>query len=116
MTVGDGSMYWQQLNCGHAEIDQVVDHRRRGQPSECAALHGIDAGMLDCDSANMQFEDDRFFPRDVRRAILTPGEGRLDDPAFRDLARIVATVERQISALGAYAVAKQRVAPPQPAV
>src|SRR6266403_6275798 len=116
MTVVDRSMYGQQLNRGHAELDQVVDHRRRGEPGEGAALHGIDSRMLDRDPTNMQLEDDRFFPGDLRTTILAPSEGGLDDPAFWDLARIVAAVERQIGPLTAYAVAKQRIAPPQPAV
>src|SRR5207237_109944 len=72
--------------------------------------------MLDCDPANMQLEDDRLFPGDLRTAILAPSEGGLDDPAFRDLAGIVTAIERQIRPLTPYAVAKQRIAPPQPAV
>src|SRR6267143_4804629 len=72
--------------------------------------------MLDRDPTNMQLEDNCFFPGDLWTAILPPSKGRLDDPAFRDLARIVAAVKRQIRPLTAYAVAKQRIAPPQPAV
>ena len=72
--------------------------------------------MLYGDPTNVQLEDDRFFPGDLRTTILAPSEGGLDDPAFRDLARIVAAVERQIGPLAAYAVAKQRIAPPQSAV
>src|SRR5207237_10127851 len=71
---------------------------------------------VDRDPPHMQLKDDRFFPGDLRTTILAPSEGGLDDPAFWDLAGIVAAVERQIRPLTAYAVAKQRIAPPQPAV
>src|SRR5256885_92190 len=72
--------------------------------------------MLDRDPANMQLEDNCFFPGDLWTAILPPSERGLDDPAFRDLARVVAPVEREIGALTADAVAKEGIAPPQPAV
>src|SRR6202008_4892594 len=63
-----------------------------------------------------QLEDDGLFPGDLRTTIFAPSEGGLDDPAFRDLARIVAPVEGQIGALTADAVAKKSIAPAQPAV
>src|SRR5712664_1786345 len=116
MAIVDRSVYWQQLNRGHPELDQVVDHRRRGEPGERAALHRINIWVLDRDATHMQLENDRLFPRGLRTPVRAPGEGRLDDSAFRDLARIVAAIEGQISALTADAVTKQGIAPPQPAV
>src|ERR1700682_5225412 len=79
-------------------------------------MNRVDIGMSDRDPAHMQLEDDRLFPRDLRTAILTPSKGGFDNPTFRDLARIVAPVEREIRALATDAVAKEGIAPPQPAV
>src|SRR6266404_4817828 len=69
MAIVDRSVYWQQLNRGHPELDQVVDHRRRGEPGERAALHRINIWVLDRDATHMQLENDRLFPRGLRTGI-----------------------------------------------
>ncbi len=74
-------------------------------------MRGLDIGMLDRDAAHVQLEDDGLFPRDLRAAILTPGESGFDDPALWDIARVVAPVKRQILARAADAVGKDSVAP-----
>jgi len=56
-------------------------------------MHGIDIGVLNRCATDMQFKNDRLFPRDLGTTVVAPGEGRFDDPAFRDLARIIASVE-----------------------
>ena len=101
MAVVDRGMDRQQLDRGDAEPDEVVDHRRRGEAGEGAAMLRIDAGMNHRDPAHVQLENDRLFPRDLRPVLLAPGKGRLDDPAFGDIARIVAPVDRQILARAA---------------
>src|SRR6266404_548883 len=67
--------------------------------------------MLDRDAAHVQLEDNGLLPRDLRAAILTPGESGFDDPALWDVARVVAPVKRQILARAAEAVAEDGVAP-----
>ena len=116
MTVVDRGVDRQQLDRGDAEPDQVVDHRRRGEAGKGAAMLRVDAGMAFGDRRARELENDRLFPRDLRPALLAPGEGGLDDPAFRDEARIVAPIDRQILARAADAVAENRVGPAQPAV
>src|SRR6202008_5042314 len=60
MTVVDRSVYWEQLNCGHPEIEQVVDHRWRGEASKGTAVQGIDIGMSKCGASDRKCEDDRL--------------------------------------------------------
>src|SRR5262249_37821256 len=92
------------------------DHCRRGKPGKCATVDRFDTGMFEGNSAHMQLEDDRLFPRDLRTAILAPREGRFDNATFRDLACVIAPIERQVGTLTANTVAKQRIAPTQPTV
>src|SRR6185312_13203442 len=79
-----------------------------------AAMRRSDIGMADRDAAYMQLKDDRLLPGDLGTAILAPGEGRLDDPAFWDIAGIVAAIERQILAQAADAITEEGVAPADP--
>ncbi len=106
MAVVDRGMDRQQLDRGDAEPEQVVDHRRRSEAGKSAAMLGVDAGVAFGDAAHAELENDRLFPRDLRPPLLAPGKGGLDDPAFRDKARIVAPIERQILARAAEAVAE----------
>src|SRR6516165_7322946 len=94
MAIVDCGLDRQQLDSGHPEIDEIVDHRRRGEASEGAAMCRGDLGMPVCYAAHMQFEDDRLFPRNLRAAIVAPGKSRLNNPALEDVARIIASVER----------------------
>src|SRR5215470_14397320 len=77
-------------------------------------MRRCDFRMLYRDAAHMQFENDCFFPRDLRPAILPPGECGLDDPALWDVTRIVAPVKGQILPETADPVAEDSVAPAQP--
>ena len=79
-------------------------------------MGGIDIGMLDRDPAHMQLENDRFFPRRLRAAILAPSEGGLDDSALWHLTRVIAPVKREILARTADAVAEEGIAPSKPAM
>ena len=45
----------------------------------------------------MRLVDHGAFPRQLRPAVAAPGEGGVDDPAFRHEARAVAAVEREVA-------------------
>ena len=62
VTVADCSVHRQELDGGHAELDEVVDDRRRSERGEGAALLHVDRRMLHRKAAHMHFEDDRLFP------------------------------------------------------
>src|SRR5215471_16314300 len=115
MAVIDRGMDRQQLDRSNAEFDEEVDQCRGGQPGEGAAVCWIDVGIPYRNTADVKLEDDRLFPRDLRATILTPGEGRLDNPAFGHMTRIVASIERQIRTRVADTIAEQGIAPAQPA-
>ena len=114
MAIVDRSVDRQQLDRSDAEADEVIDHCRRDEPGKGAAMRRLDIGVLDRDAAHVQFEDDRLFPWGLGAAILTPGEGGLDHPAFWNIARIVAPIERQILARAAEPITEHRVAPAEP--
>lgn len=62
-------------------------------------------------SADMRLVEDRPFPRNARRLGVAPGEGGIDDPAFRHAGGTVAPVERQVVAGRADPVAEMGVGP-----
>ena len=116
--VVDEGLDRQKLDRGDAERHEVVDHRRRDEAGERAAPLGIDAGMSHRHAAHMRLEHDRLFPWHVRAAVVAPGEGGIDDAAFRHEAGAVAPVEGQVLALAprADAVAVMRIVPPDRAL
>src|SRR6202034_319190 len=87
-----------------------------GEAGKGAAMPLIDVRMASSDPADAELQDDRFFPRDLRAMLLAPSESRFDDPAFGDVARIVAPIDRQVLARAAEAVAEIGVGPAQPSV
>src|SRR5919198_6506368 len=78
MAIVDRSLDRHQLDSGDPEIDEIIDHRRRSQAGEVAAMGRGDIRMPVCHAARMQFKDDRLFPRNLRAAIFAPSESRLD--------------------------------------
>src|SRR5205814_1605463 len=62
----------QQLDGVDAELNQVVDDRRRAQRREGAAPTPVDAGMLLGEAADMQLVDDRLFPGGLRPPVVAP--------------------------------------------
>src|ERR1700759_5084385 len=74
-------------------------------------MRWLDLGVIDRNAAHLQFEYDCFFPRGLRAPIFTPGKGGFDDPALRDVARVVTPVERQILPRTPKSVAEDCVSP-----
>src|SRR4029453_2080665 len=62
----------------------------------------------------MRLVDDGVFPWGMRPPLVAPGEGLIDHHALRHAARIIATVEREITARAAGAISEMRIAPDQP--
>src|SRR5262249_55921168 len=116
MTLVERGVNRQQLDGGDAELDEVIDDRRRAQGGEGAAAAQIDAGVLLGEAADMELVDDGLFPSGLRLAVVTPGEGGVDDPAFRHDPSSVAAVEREIAPRAADAIAEMRIAPAQGSV
>ena len=97
LLVGD-RMDRQQLDGGDAQFHQVVDHRRRTEAGEGAALRFRYFRMQLGVALDVQFVDHRLRPRRVRQPLGSPGEPGLDDPAFRHEPGAVALVQRQVAA------------------
>ena len=71
--------------------------------------------MLHGEATHVQLIDHHLVPGDVGTAIVAPSKGGIDHLALEHAARAVTPVERQILALVADGVAKQRIAPAQAA-
>src|SRR5256885_16369439 len=109
-------MHRQKLDRRDAELDKIIDDRRRGERGKGAALVHIDRRMLDREAAHMHFEDDRLLPGRVRLAVIVPGEGGLDDPAFRHVTGTVAAGGNEVLARagGPGNLERRAPAPPPP--
>src|SRR5438477_11677102 len=110
VTVTDRGMHRQKLDRRDAELDKIIDDRRRGERGKGAALVHIDRRMLDREAAHMHFEDDRLLPGRVRLAVIVPGEGGLDVPAFRPVTGTVAAVESEVFARAANPITVDEIA------
>ena len=101
----------QELDRGDAELVQVLDHRRRGEPAIGAAqlLRHVLAQLRQ--AFDVRLVDDGVFPRHLRMPVVAPGVGLVDHHRFEHRARVVAAVERQVLALVADAIGQMRVGP-----
>ncbi len=95
IAVVDERLDGQQLDARDAEVDEVLDHPRRGQAEERSA----------------RLVEHRAHPGHVRRTVVAPRERRVDDDRFGHAAGVVATVEAEVAARRADAVAVVSVAP-----
>jgi len=103
----------QQLDGGHPQPLEVVDHRRAAQCRVGAAQRGRHVGVGHGEAAHVHLTDHHVLPRDHGAAVVTPGEGRFEHAALGHERRAVAAVERKVLALAADRVAVERVAPAQ---
>ena len=86
----------QQLHRGDADGLDVPDHLGRRQAAERAAQLLRHRRVQLGHAAHVRLVDDGMLPRDLRRAVVAPGEGGVDDPALRHQGRAVPLVERQV--------------------
>ena len=103
--VVDESLRGQQLDRRDAEPGQIFEHRLRRQAKESAGRRGT--RMAHRHAFHMRLVNHHFGDRNVRREVVTPGEGRIGDDAFRHEGRAVARIEREIVAFGARLVSHQ---------
>ena len=86
--VVDEGLHRQQLDRGHPELDQMVDHDGMGEPGEGSPRRISIPGMTHRHALDMRLVDDRIGPSRGRARLAPPGErvalarGRLDDRAF----------------------------------
>ena len=111
--VVDEVMHGHQLDGGHAETAEVIDHRRCGETRERAAQRRRHLRMLDRETAHVELVDHHIVARDRGGAVVAPGERTVDHLAFRHGARAVATIERQVAAMTADGVPEDGIAPAQ---
>ena len=114
--VVDERVHRQELDRGDAEAQQVIDHRRAGEPRVRAAQLRRHVGMELGQALDVRLVDHRVLERDARRAVVAPAERGVDDPALERAGRVVARVEREVLAAAADAVAEMRVGPAQRAL
>ena len=113
MTVVHEGVDRQQFNRGDAKRADVIDHLLAAEAGEGAAQVLGHRGMQFGEAAHMRFVEDGAVPRHLGPALASPGEGRVDYPAFRHEARAVAAVEAEIGVPRADRVAEQRIVPSQ---
>ena len=77
VSVVDELVHGQQLHRGHAELDQVVDRGRMGQPGVRAALGLRDVRVAGGEALDVDLVDDRLVELDVRRPVVAPVEVRV---------------------------------------
>ena len=104
-----------QFDRRDAELDEVLDHGRMAERRESAAKLRRHRRVEDGQPLDVRLVDDRLAPGPPRRAVVAPFvSGRLDD-GFRHHRCAVAAVRGEIAAVGAGAIAEERVVPADPA-
>ena len=101
----------QELDRRHPELREVLDHLRRAERLEGAGDRFAEVGMAPGHALDVGLVDHRLGPGLPRRAVVAPGVGGVDDPAFRHRPGAVAAVEGQVLVAVADAVAVERVVP-----
>ena len=86
----------QQLDRGDAKGFYVRHDLVGGEAGEGAAEAERQCRVADGVAAHVGLVEDRAVPRDARALVATPGEGGVDDPAFRHEGSTVAQIERQV--------------------
>jgi hypothetical protein len=71
----------EELDRGHAERDEVVQHRRMRQAGVGAPEFGRDVGVCRGDALDMRLVDDGLRSRDLRSPVVTPVESFVGNDA-----------------------------------
>ena len=111
VTFVDEGMHGQQLDRGHAEIDEMFDHARTRETDERAAICRRHVGMEHRHALDVRFVEDGSHPGHVGRPIVAPRERRVDDHRFGHAAGVIAAIETQVGARRPDAIAVVRVTP-----
>ena len=97
-------MHREQLDRGDAEVLEVGDHRRRGEPGIGAAQLRGQVWMTGGEPLDVQLVDHRVVERGVGAAVVAPGKGAVDDDPLGHAPGVVVLVPHQVIA------ASQRIA------
>ncbi len=100
-------MHRQQLDGGHPQMAEVVDHRIVPQRGEGTALGLRDVGMLHGQSAHVGFVDHGPVPGRGRCTLCAPAESRIDHGTAWHVTGAVAAVETEIAIAVTQGVAEQ---------
>jgi hypothetical protein len=109
--VVDERVHRQQLERGHAQRLQVVDHLRRAHPLVGALQVRGHVRVQPRIAVHVHLVDHAVVGHEVRVAVLAPVERGVDHLRARHAGGVVALVERQVVLLVADGVAEVRVAP-----
>ncbi len=109
--VAHEGVHGHELDGGHAEREQVVDHRVVRQAQVRAADLGRHRRVQLRQPADVGLVDDGPVPGRLRAPVVAPREGRVDDHRARHVGRAVAVVAGEVGALVPDDVAVERVAP-----
>ena len=96
MTVVEEGVHRQQLDRGDAEVLEVGDHRRRGEPGVGAAQLRRQIRMAGGEPLDVELVDDRVVERGVGAAVVAPGKGAVDDDPLGHAPGVVLLVPHQI--------------------
>jgi hypothetical protein len=79
MPVVEKVMHRQEFDGGDAELGQIADRRLRRQPGIRPPEPFRDLRVPMGEALDVQLVDEGLVPRGARRAVIPPGEGRIDD-------------------------------------
>jgi hypothetical protein len=113
MTVVQEELDREKLDRRDTKALQVFDRRLGGESSVCAPSLLGHGGVARGKPLDVYFVDERLVPWRSGRAIVSPGEGGVENHGQRGERRAVAIVERQVGVRIAEAIAPQRVVPLQ---
>ena len=98
VTVVEEGVHRQQLDRGDAEVLEVGDHRRRGEPGVGAAQLRGQVRMTGGEPLDVQLVDHRIVERGVGAAVVPPGKGAVDDDPLGHAPGVVLLVPHQVIA------------------
>jgi hypothetical protein len=103
-------MHRHELDRGHAQIAEMVEHGIRRKPEKGAALALRNLTVSHGHAFDVALVDDGSTPRNTRGPVVGPIERRVHDHTFRQHARAVARVHRRALTVG-HGVGEQLLAP-----
>ena len=98
---------------GDAQLEQILDDGRVGQPGVGAAQLFRNGRMTRGESFDVHLVDQRAVPRGTRRHIVAPTERRINHHGPGHVGRAIALIEREIAVRVANGIAKEGVVPAQ---
>ena len=98
VAVVEEGVHRQQLDRGDAQLLEVGDHRRRGEPGVGAAQLRRQVRVAGGEPLDVQLVDDRVVEGDVGAAVVAPVESAVDDDPLGHAPGVVLLVAHQVIA------------------